>query len=189
MANTAIGVTNYLTEPGFLYWAPLGSTTPANTVLASKYTDTWPAAWVPLGGTDTGTEFSWVVTTSKIEIAESYLPIAYRTTNQEGHFGFALAGVTAGNLTKAFNGAINTVTGTGPTLSTQLNPVTPGNEVRAMIGWESMDSTTRIVAFQVFNSGDVKLDARRAPQKMTIPWMAMFEQPTSGIPWRIDTTR
>lgn len=190
MANTAIVPPNLLIEPGFLYWSTLLTAVPTNTVVASKYTDTWPVGWVPLGPTESGTDFSYTTTVSKIEVAELYDPVAFRTTAREGHFGFALANVTAANLTRALNGAINTVTGTGGTQSTQITPVTPGNETRAQIGWESFDSSVRIVAFQIFNSGELKLSANKAPAKVTIPWMANFEVPAlGGPPWSIWTTR
>jgi hypothetical protein len=191
MANSALPVTRLLQEPGFLYWAPIGSATPTNTVANSAYTDTWPVAWIPLGGTDTGTDFTYTSTVQPVTIAELYDPVTYRTTDRTGSFAFALASITASNLVKSFNGATSVVTGSGLTQSTHISPVTVGNEVRAMLGWESFDSTVRIVANQVMNSGAIKLAFNKAPAKATIPWMANFEVPNSGTgtPWDIWTTR
>ena len=190
MANIAIVPPNLLIEPGFLYWGPLLTAVTTNTATGGRYTDTWGSGWVPLGPTESGTDFSYTTTVSKIEIAESYDPVAYRTTGREGHFGFALASVTADNLVRALNGAVAVVTGTGGTKSTQITPVTPGNETRSMIGWESFDSTCRIIAYQIFNSGELKLSANKSPAKVTIPWMANFEIPAAGgAPWSIWTTR
>lgn len=190
MANPPIQTPNLLVEPGFLYWAPLGSTLPTNTVLNSKYTDTWPVAWVYLGATESGTDFNYTTTVQPITVAELYDPVAYRTTDRTGSFGFMLASFTADNLIKSFNGATAVVTGATTTKTTNIQPVSPGGETRCMIGWESTDGTTRIIAKQVFNSGDLKLSFNKAPAKATMPWMGNFEMPAAGgQPWSIDTTR
>jgi hypothetical protein len=191
MANSALPAINLLQEPGFLYWAPLGSTTPTNTVASSAYTDTWPVAWVPLGATDSGTDFTYTTTVQPVTVAELYDPVTYRTTDRTGSIAFALASITSGNLIKSFNGAVNTVTGSGATQSTHISPVGVGNEVRCMIGWESKDSTVRIVGNQVMNSGSIKLSFNKAPAKATIPWVGNFEIPGAGTgnPWDIWTTR
>jgi hypothetical protein len=191
MTNTALPATKLLQEPGFLYWAPLGSTAPTNTASAAGYSDTWPVAWIPLGATDSGTDFTYSSTVQPVYVAELYDPITYRTTERAGSLAFALASVTASNLIKSFNGAINTVTGSGATQSTAITPVTVGNEVRCMLGWESFDSTVRLVANQVMNSGAIKLSFNKAPARATIPWMANFEVPNNGTgtPWNIWTTR
>jgi hypothetical protein len=40
-------IPNLLTDPGFLFSAPLGTALPTHTVAGSKFTDAWAAAWVP----------------------------------------------------------------------------------------------------------------------------------------------
>ena len=191
MANTAFPATKLLQEAGFLYWAPLGTTVPVNTTLASAYTDVWLTPWVPLGATESGSDFTYTSTVQPVMIAELYDPITYRTTDRTGSIGFMLASVTAQNMIKTFNGATNVVTGTGATQTTHISPVQVGNEVRCMIGWESFDSTVRIIAFQVLNGGAMKLAFNKAPAKATLPWMGNFEIPNAGlgVPWAIDTTR
>jgi len=62
-----------------------------------------------------------------------------------------------------------------------------GTEVRAMIGFESLDSTFRFVAYQVFNSGSVKLSFNKAPAAASIPWTGMLEKPASTQPWSMWT--
>jgi hypothetical protein len=191
MTNSALPAIKLLQEPGFLYWAPLGSTVPTNTAAASAYTDTWPVAWVPLGATDSGTDFTYTTTVQPVMVAELYDPVTYRTTDRTGNIAFALASITSGNLIKSFNGAVNTVTGSGATQSTHITPVAVGNEIRCMIGWESFDSTVRIIGNQVMNSGSIKLSFNKAPARSTIPWVGNFEIPGSGTgnPWDIWTTR
>ena len=135
MANMT-AVPTLLTDPGFLFYAPVGTTEPANTVLASKFSDPWPVAWVNLGATMDGSEFSYATTVSPIHVSEFLDPIRQVPTGRMGKVTFALASYTATNLKFALNGGITTVTGTTATTLTKVNPPIPGQEVRTMIGWE-----------------------------------------------------
>ena len=183
MANSAIALPALLTDPGFLYWAPLGSALPTGASTASAFSDVWPVAWIPLGMTESGTDFDVNVTASPILAAELIDPLQYRTTARTGQISFQLLSLTATNLARAFNGATTAVTGTGATTITKIDPPAIGTEIRAMIGFESLDSTFRFVAYQVFNSGSVKLQFNKAPAKTSIPWVGMLEKPASTQPW------
>jgi hypothetical protein len=187
MANSAIALPVLLTDPGFLYWAPLGSALPTGVSAASAFSDTWPVAWIPLGMTASGTDFDPSTTASPILAAELVDPIAYRTTARTGTLSFQLLSVTATNLSRAFNGATTAVTGAGATTITKIDPPAIGTEVRAMIGFESLDSTFRFIAYQVFNSGDIKLSFNKAPATTSIPWTGMLEKPASTQPWSMWT--
>lgn len=184
MANAALAAPQLLTDPGFLYWAPMGSTLPTGVSTASAFTDTWPVAWVPLGMTESGTDIDITMTTSPITGAEVIEPIAYRTTDRTGMITFNLMSVTATNLARAFNGAATTVTGTAGSTVTQLDPPVVGQEIRAMLGFESLDSTFRFVGFQCFNSGDIKMSFNKAPKTTGVPFKAMLEKPATTLPWR-----
>ena len=85
MANSAIALPALLTDPGFLYWAPLGSALPTGVSTASQFSDTWPVAWIPLGMTESGTDFEVNVTASPVYGAELIDPLIYRTTAREAH--------------------------------------------------------------------------------------------------------
>jgi len=183
MANSALALPALLTDPGFLYWAPLGTALPTPVSTASAFSDAWPVAWIPLGMTVGGTDFDPNTTVSPIVAAEEIDPIAYRTTARTGTLTFELLSVTATNLGRAFNGATLTVTGVTAGTITQLDPPAIGTEVRAMIGFESLDSTFRFVAYQVFNSGSVKMSFNKAPATTSIPWTGMLEKPASTQPW------
>src|SRR5690349_5179498 len=98
MANGTIARPNLMEDPGFLYWAPLGTTVPTSTVVGSVFTDTWPVAWIPLGMTDAGSTVSSSLTVSEVDAAESIDPIAYRTTGRASSVTFALKSFTATNL-------------------------------------------------------------------------------------------
>lgn len=189
MANPTISLPTLLTDPGFLYYAPVATSLPANTVVGSVFTDLWATAgaWVALGMTDAGSTFTPTVTTSPIEAAESFDPLTYRTTQRTGQIEFMLKSVTATNLVRAYNGATTTVTGSTTTTLTQLDPPAPGTEIRCMLGWESLDSTYRLIMFQCFNSGAMKQEFKKAPSNTAITWSAMLEKPTSTQPFRIYT--
>jgi hypothetical protein len=167
--------------PGFLYWAPLLSTVPTNTVAGSKFTDTWPGAWLLFGATADGTEFSYKPATDDVEVAEYYDPVAVVSTGREISIVFDLAQVHATNLKRALNGGTTTPTGAGATLLTQYDPPEVGAEVRAMIGWESQDSTERLILFQTFQIGDVKMSRKKGAANATIPVEYRAEKP-SGLP-------
>lgn len=184
MPSTA--VPNILTDPGYLFWAPLLSAEPTNTVVGSKFTDSWPVAWISLGATEDGSAFTYETTVEPITVAEFFDPIRYSTTERAGNFAFNLADYTMNNLKRAFNGGtLATVSGAGATLLSSLVPPTPGNEVRAMIGWESLDNTMRIICYQTINSGSITSAYRKAPAFAVIPCTFNFEVPAAGNPWKM----
>lgn len=168
---------------GFLYIAPVGSTLPTNTVAGSAFTDTWPVAWLPLGATDEGTSVEYDLNTGNVEAAEFLDPVAVYVTGRVGTVSFKLLNATLTNLQRAINGGIGALaatSGTGATQLTTLTPPAPGSEVRAMIGYESLDSTLRAVFPQCLQGGKVQLDFRKAPNATVVPFEMRLELPTSG---------
>lgn len=176
-----------LNDPGFLFWAPLASTLPTMAALASTYDlDTWPVAWIPLGATEDGSTFTYETKVEAVKVAEFFDPIRWSTTDRMGSFAFNLASYTLKALQRAYNGGtISTVSGSGVTLSSKLVPPTPGNEVRAMIGWESLDHTMRIISYQTINSGTIASAYKRAPSFAVIPCVFNFEVPSAGQPFEV----
>jgi hypothetical protein len=183
MANVTYPPTNLLTDAGFLLWAPGGTALPANTVVGGVFTDPWPVAWIPLGMTTTGSKIDDNATTSEIESAESYYPLAYRTTKRAAAVSFNLMNFTATNLARALNGATTTVTGTTTTTLTQVDAPNPVNEIPCMIGYESLDGTVRWIGRQVRNSGNLSVALAKAPSTADIPWAANLEKPASAQPY------
>lgn len=172
-----------LTDPGYLYGAPLASTLPTNTVTGSVFTDTWPAAWISLGATKEGSTFSYSTSVEAMSVAEFFDPIKYATTERAGNIAFALANVTLHNMKRAFNGGMGAITatsGTGATTLGTFEPVAPGSEVRIMLGWESYDNTTRIVMRQTIQGGEVAMEFQKAPAFAGIPCTFNFEVPSAG---------
>lgn len=186
MPSTA--VPNILTDPGYLFWAPLLSAEPSNTVSGSKFTDAWPGAWLSLGATEDGSEFTYETKVEAITVAEFFDAIKYSTTERSGSFAFNLADYTLTNWKRALNGGtLTVVSGTGATQLNSYIPPTPGTEVRAMLGWESLDATMRVIVYQALQGGAVKTAFKKAPSFAVIPTEFNFEVPSNGIPFKFYT--
>ena len=179
-----------LTDPGYLFWAPLATAIPTMAALASSYdADAWSASWISLGATEDGSKFKYETTIEAVEVAEFFDPIKWSTTGRQGSFAFNLANYTLNNVKRVFNGGtIAVVSGSGVTQSSSYTPPAPGGEVRAMLGWESLDHTLRIIAYQCINGGSVESAFQKAPAKAVLPCEFKFEVPASGIPWQMFST-
>jgi hypothetical protein len=171
-----------LRDPGFLFWANLLTAEPAHAATGSSYDlDPWPVGFINLGPTDDGNKFNYETKLEPINVAEFLDPVVWATTERNGNISFALANWTLKNLQRAFNGgALSTVSGSGATLSSKLEPPDPGTEIRAMIGWESQDHTVRLVIRQAIQGGAITLENKKAPAKGLIPMQFNFEVPLSG---------
>ena len=157
MAIPAVGTPKLLTSPGFLWIAPVATADPTNTVTAGLFSDAIGAAYLPLGATAEGTDFSYSTSVEPIRVAEFFDPVSYQTTERDGSVAFALASHTLSNYRRALNGGIAALTptgGAGVELTT-FNPPVPGTEVRCKLLWESTDSTYRIAWHQCIQ-GDRK---------------------------------
>jgi len=188
MPPAAVVTPNVLTDPGYLFIAPLGSTEPTNTVAGSVFTDSWPVAWLPLGATEDGTELTYGNTVEAITVAEFFYPIKYATTEAHSSVAFNLANVGLTNYRRAMNGgagALTATSGTGATALYTVQPTTPGAEIRVMIGWESLDNTLRFVGRQCLQGGEVTTAFRKAPAFGVIPCTFNLEKPASAEPFQI----
>ena len=192
MAN-ATAVPTLLTDPGFLFWAPLGSSVPAMTVAGSVFTDAWPVAWINLGATEDGNEIAYQLQVQPRSVAEFLDPIQQATVSRDGSIAFNLTNFTLTNVKKVLNGGtLTVVSGTGATQLNKYTPPVPGQEVRCMIGWESLDATVRFVAYQTINATQVKMANKKTPAFATLPTEFHFEVPSSGNPfdmWSAGTVR
>lgn len=177
-----------LTDPGYLFWAPLATTEPTNTVAGSKFTDAWPVGWVSLGATEEGSTFTYEIQTENVTVAEFFDPVKIATTGRSGSFAFSLADWTLTKLKYVMNGGtVAVVSGTGATALNSYVPPAPGSEVRAMIGWESLDSTVRIICYQTLNTGSIEMAFQKAPNKALMPATFGMEVPASGTPFKVYT--
>lgn len=189
----AVATPNLLVDPGFLFWAPLGTTLPTHTATASKFSDAWPVAWLPLGATVEGSSLSYETTVEAMSVAEIFDPIKYATTGRTGSLAFTLASYTLTNLSRALNGATIGTTGSAATSVNSLTLPTPGQETRSMIGWESSDNTVRVIVYQAISSGSIEMAFRRAPDFASIPTTWNMEMPVGQTQpfgmWTAGTSR
>lgn len=187
MAVSAIPVPAIAVDPGYLFVAALGTAEPTHTVVGSVFTDTWPAPWRLLGATEEGHNFTFSTSTETIEVAEFLDPIRYVETGRSGSVAFALASIVMTNFKTALNGGTVTTTGTTTTTMATYTPPALGASVRQMVGWESQDSTERLVCYQVFNTAGVSIARRKGAAKATIPVEFALEVPTTGTPFKYIT--
>lgn len=184
----AIARPNLLADPGFLWIAPLATTEPAPTVTGGVFTDVIPAAWLPLGTTNEGSEFTYSMGVEPVRAAELPDPVAYFDGESEGNIAFALQNFTLTNIRRALNGGVAAIATTGLAGSeiATLEPPSQGTRVRSMILWQSTDDTVRLLLRQVLNGSEVTLGARRAPDVTTIPFQFMLETPATSVkPWKM----
>jgi hypothetical protein len=173
--------------PGYLYYANLGTSAPAYTVVGSVFTDVWPAGWNLLGITRNGHDVSYSLKVDNID-AEEYLdPIAYATTGRESGIKFELMQIHATNMRRALNGGTLTTSGAGTTLRSTLTAPQPGAEIRCMIGWESTDGTERLLAEQCLQVGSLTIARRKGAATAGLPVEFKFEIGPSGQPFTYDT--
>jgi hypothetical protein len=175
------------TDPGYLFWAPLSSTVPTNTVVGSVFTDAWPGAWIPLGITKEGHEWSWQTSTDTIEAAEYLDVLKYVSTGRTGSIKFELMNMSATNMKRMLNGGNIAVTGTTSTTLSVYTPPALGAEVRVMIGWESQDFTERLVLNQVFQTGQMTIGRKKGADNATMPVEFNVEVPLGLTPFSYAT--
>lgn len=186
MPSTAVPL--LMTDPGYLFTAPVLTAFPVNTVVGSVFTDAWGAPWASLGATEDGSDFTYASKVEPIMAAEFFDPLIYRTTERSGSMAFVMLNWTLGGFKTALNGGTRTVvSGASTTLLTSYTPPAPGSEVRCMIGWESLDGTTRIIIPQALNGAEIKSSFKKAPAKAGIATDWKFEVPASGFPFSIYT--
>jgi hypothetical protein len=169
------------TDPGFLFYAPLGTAEPTHAVTGSIFSDTWAAAWVPLGPTEEGSTFNWQTSFDPVTVAELPDPVKMVSTGRTGSIAFALANFTLTNLKRVLNGGTVTTTGATTTTMTTYTPPNLGAEGRCMIGFESQDATERLILRQVINTAQVTIARRKGSDNANLPVEFTLEAPATGL--------
>lgn len=186
MATGTVNAANLLRGPGILYWAPIGTALPSNTVTASKFgTAAWGSGWLPLGSTSEGSEFSDSLSVDPVEVAETHYAVSWASTGREASWSTMLAEINKTTLKAALNGGTSTTTGTGATSLTEVGPPPVGSEVRAMLGWQSENDDVRFIGYQCLNVGSLDLAFRKGADKATLTMEWRLEKPSSTEPWRL----
>ena len=174
MPSAVVPKTPLATGAGYLYWAPLGTSLPTNTVAASVFSVAWAAPWALM---------------DQIESAEYLDPLQYVTTSRVASFKFELQLVTATWMKRTLNAADACLTtgGSGTTLLSTFVPPAPGAEVRSMIGWESTDNTERLIFEQAFQVGTLTVSRKKGADNATLPSEWRGEIASSGYPFQYFT--
>lgn len=176
--------------PGYLYRAVLGTPLPGTgsggVVTGSKFTDAWDAAWIPVGVTRDGSQFSYEVSTEDTIVAEYLDPLDTDETARNIGVAFDLAHITNRSYMMAMNGGTtSTVSGTAATTLTKVAPPVLGASVKIMLGWESQDGTQRTFFYQALQSGNIQWSNSKAPNFQSLPLTFKVTQPSSGDPFNI----
>jgi len=98
MATTSPDTDNISIGPGVLWYAPLGTTEPADHLVS------WPAGWLPIGYTAEGHQGTYALTIADVEVAERLDVVRRITTKRDNRVAFAMAEITSDNLALALNG-------------------------------------------------------------------------------------
>lgn len=178
---------------GTLYAAPLGTTEP------TAVTGAWPSGWVPLGYTDSGNTWTYTPATSPVTVAEELLPVKNATTGVTATAAFSLAEATARNMILALNAGVGTpgsgtglvsgTTGTNGDGSIWVEPPVLGNEVRIMLGWDSLPEAAtsgtnpfgRAIWRQCFQTGALTKTRQSGANKVLITCTFSLEKPFTGF--------
>ena len=168
-------VENISLGPGTLRVAVVGSTEPSDVTAA------WAAAWKPIGYTAEGTEVSIELSRDPVEVAEEVDPVLFATTSRSTKVAFAMAEVTARNLSIALNGGtISTAAGV-----TAFEPPEPGTERSLALGWESEDGEERWIFRSCTQSGSVSVGRRKGADKATVPVEMTVEKVTGQAAFKV----
>lgn len=181
--------------PGKLWIAPLGTivgspnTTFAPVVASSKFTQGTTSnaavpgntAWLPLGRTNDGMEFTWSIDTEEDTPAESYDPHKVLVTGRSCSLTASLRQINVTNLLAAFNNLTGTVTTPTATAFSRIAPPGPGSEVRAQLMWENDDNDMLIVMYQVLQVGELSLAGKKGAESMRIDVEFRGEVPSSSL--------
>lgn len=161
---------------GTIFAAPLGTAEPVDLATA------WAAAWGEIGYTEEGNTFSYELSNERIEVAEELDAVKIATTGRNIKVAFSHAELTLENLARALNGGaiVADAAAGGPNFSTYTPPEL-GAETRIMLGWESEDGEERWVFRQCFQTGNVEVARKKAPNKALIPVEFTLEKP-AGVP-------
>ncbi len=177
--------------PGYLYRFVIGTALPGtgNTggdVVGSKFTDAFGVAYIPVGVTRDGSQFSYEVSTEDTIVAEYLDPLDTDETARNIGVAFDLAHITNRSYMMAMNGGTSaTVSGATTTLLTKVSPPVLGASVKTGLAWESQDGTQRTFFYETLQSGNIQWSNSKAPNFQSLPLTFKVVQPATGNPFDI----
>lgn len=172
---------NVMYNPGALYAAPLATAEPTDLTTA------WGTGWTLIGYTDAGSQFDYQWQSAEVKVEEELDILANAPIGRVMTVRLAIAEFVARTLQIAYNGGTLTPAVTGPpAAAAYYEPPDFGQEQRIMVGYESEDSTIRIVFRRTINVSNVSTMFKRAPQKATLPVELRLERLVGSVkPFRV----
>lgn len=182
MAVGAVNPLKFKTGPGLIRYAPLGTTIPTFTAVASKIvaTPNW-TAWVAVGSTDEGMTYQESTDTDNVTAAESAYPVKVVTTGKAGTISFSMNEIDDLNWKLATNGGTITTSGATTTKVNKFIPPLVGSEVRVMLAFQGADDDEVLIWPQVFNSGGFETARGTLAQKGLLPVSFSVELPDPAV--------
>ena len=182
MAVASINPLKFKTGPGLIRYAPLGTTIPTFTAVASKVvaTPSW-TNWIAVGSTDEGMTYNESTDTDNVTAAESAYPVKIVTTGKAGTVAFSMNEIDDLNWKLACNGGTITTTGASTTKINKFIPPLVGQEVRVMLAFQGADDDEVIIWPQVFNSGGFETARSTLAAKGMLPVSFGVELPDPAV--------
>ena len=180
MATPPIQPGQIKTGPGRILYAPLATAIPTVTAAASKLVTTW-TSWLEVGATDEGMTYSESTETEAIKVAEQTYSVRTVTTGKDSTVAFSMSHISDLNWKLASNGGTTTVTGTGATKLSVYVPPLVGQEVRVMLGFQSLEDDEILVWPQVFNGGGFETARAGLASKHVLPVTFNVELPDPAV--------
>lgn len=181
MATPVVTPAAIKTGPGVIRYAPLGTTIPTITAVASKLVATW-TTWVDVGATDTGLAYAESISTSPVRVAESQYDIRNNVEAKAGVVRFAMSHIHDLSWKLAMNGGTIVTTGATTTKLSKYQPPLIGAEVRVMLAFQSLDDEEIIIWPQVLNTGSVEtIRPAQGADKWMLPTEFAVELPDPAV--------
>lgn len=164
-------------DVGILYVAPLGTSEPTSSTSALD------TAWREVGYTEEGSTFTTTIDAQKVEVAELLDPVKISTVSRESKVAFTMAQMNRQNLLLALNQGAD-----GANNTTTVEPVDLASEVRVMVLWQSEQTGAdqrRWLFRQCYNTGNLEVANRKAPQKRLMAVEFTLEKPSSDAAFAV----
>lgn len=169
--------------PGIILMAPYSATLtlPTFTSVSSAFTNTWDAAWQPVGYTDTGFEVDLATTTVDIDAAESIYPLATVETLKTINVKFTMMQDNQFNTLRAMNGGSYTTSGSSGAAVTKYTPPIVGGSLRSAIAWLSQGADQSWIGYKAFQSGNITVQRQKLGTKFLLACDFKLEVPDSSL--------
>lgn len=171
---------NLVLGPARIYWAPFGSTEPADTSVAN---DGWmtppPAPWTDFGFTDGGVNVEIDTTYTALVVDQVPMDVGARLTEIKMSVTAGLAEITDANIATALNNVVQQSTGSGfITTDIVVGSASTQPEYLALIveGWGPLTASgapalRRAVVRKVLSTAKVTLTGdKKTQQKIDTTW-------------------